>query len=114
MKTVAGHAASAGIAIGPLFVYRAPTLHVDRRAVDDVTAELTRYDGVRERVAEELRALAADLAAGDEDEEAAIFEIQLEFLEDPTFGEEIRSRIEREGVGGESATRLVTDELVAE
>ncbi|MCG8479231.1 MAG: phosphoenolpyruvate--protein phosphotransferase [Spirochaetales bacterium] len=114
MKTVAGHAASAGIAIGPLFVYRAPTLGVERRAVDDVEAELARYDDVRERVARELRALAAALVERGRDEEAAIFEIQLEFLEDPTFGEEIRSRIESEELLGESATRLVTDELVAE
>ncbi len=114
MKTVAGHAASAGIAIGPLFVYRAPTIPTDRRAVDDVTAELARYDDVRERVAQELQALAATLTERDKDDEAAIFEIQMEFLEDPTFGEEIRSRIADESICGESATRFVTDELVAE
>ena len=114
MRTVAGHAASAGVAIGPLYVYRSSTVNVQRRVVDDVAAELTRYDDVRNRVARELQGLAATLAEEGKDDEAAIFEIQLEFLEDPTFGEEIRSRIERDGVSGESAARLVTDTLTAE
>lgn len=114
MRTLAGIAAGTGIAIGPLFVYRPTELTVERHHIADAAAEQARYDGARRVVAEALQAIADQLAASGKDEEASIFEIQGEFLEDPTFGDEIRERIGVEQINAESAVETVTRELVEE
>ena len=114
MKTLSGLPASTGIAIGPLVVYRPQPLTVERRTVRDAPAEQRRYNEAREHVAEALRAMAQRMEAQGQEEEAAIFEIQLEFLEDPTFGDAIHDRIGAESVNAESAVAVVGAELVEE
>jgi len=114
VKTCSGLAASTGIAIGPLFVYRPADVRVERRTVRDAVAEQVRYDAARSAVAETLRQMAERLEAAGKEEEAGIFEIQLEFLEDPTFGDAVHTRIGEESTNAEAAVRTVTDELVAE
>ena len=54
MKTVAGLSASPGFAVGPLFVYRPPTVRVEHYAVDDLESELARYEATRAGVARDL------------------------------------------------------------
>lgn len=114
MTTVSGLAASTGIAIGPLFVYRPASLTVPHRDIDDLDEERARYDRSRTAVAAVLRGLAESLEQAGKDEEAGIFEIQLEFLEDPTFGEAIAERIGDDRVNAEYAVDAVTRELVEE
>lgn len=114
MKTLSGLAASTGIAIGPLFIYRPVGLTVKRRRVGDPEAENQRYLAARTRVAEALRLMAERLENDGQEEEAAIFEIQIEFLEDPTYGEAISDRILGEAINAEGATAAVGAELIEE
>lgn len=85
MRRVSGIVASHGIAIGPLLVYRPPVLEFRRVTVteSEVHTERERYSQTVGRVRADLESIIE--TAGSDSEKAEIFEIQLEFLEDPTF-----------------------------
>lgn len=114
MTKRSGLAASTGIAIGPLFIYEPPRIQVEHRKVADAAAEQERYDTARQAVEEALSATIAGLEQQGNESEAGIFEIQLEFLDDPTFGLAIRERIGEESINAETVVQAVTAELVEE
>lgn len=114
MKKHSGIAASTGIAIGPVLVYETPDLSSEEYPVSDIREELARYDSARETVRGQLESFARATEQDGRDEDAAIFEIQSEFLDDPTFGGAIRDTIVDRGINAEAATERVTRELVAE
>jgi phosphoenolpyruvate-protein phosphotransferase (PTS system enzyme I) len=114
VKTHSGIAASTGIAIGRVLVYETPDLHIEEHNVPDIRQELVRFDRARDSVRAQLEAFARATEEDGRDEDAAIFEIQSEFLDDPTFGGAIRDTIVDSGINSEAATARVMRELVAE
>lgn len=112
MRRINGIVASHGIAIAPLFVYRPPKLEYQRVSVSDVVAERARYTDTVDRVRSDLEAIVE--RSGAESENAEIFEIQIEFLEDPTFGEAIGELIVAESINAEWAVERILKELVEE
>ncbi len=114
MKTYKGIAASRGIAVGTIAVSRAEHIQVPRRIVSDVAAEIARYEQCRTTVEDALEVLAVDIADKAGDQHGEIFEIQREFVRDPSYGDEIASRIEQQHVNAEHAVSVVSTELVTE
>jgi phosphotransferase system enzyme I (PtsI) len=112
MKRIGGIVASHGIAIAPLFVYRPPTLNYQRGVVSNAEEECARYAEAIGRVRSDLEAIID--RAGAESENAEIFGIQIEFLEDPTFGEAIGELIAAESINAEWAVERILKELVEE
>lgn len=112
MRRIGGIVAGPGIAIGPVVVYRPPHIEYERVTVTDAATESARYTETVEQVRADLRTIIE--RSGLESENAEIFEIQLEFLEDPTFGEAIGELIQNESINAEWAVERVLEELVEE
>jgi phosphotransferase system enzyme I (PtsI) len=110
---ISGIPAGNGVTIGPVFRYHPAEPEVKRWNVADSQKELTRLEGHVTAVTVRLRELSRTLAKTST-EEAEIFDVQIEFLDDPTFGGEIRNRIENANINAEAAVKDVVDELVAE
>ena len=114
MTTREGIAASDGIAIGTAFVYRPEVPETEARTVEDPEAERKRFTEAAEKVAAHLEELRNHVSSTIDDEQAEIFEMQREFLDDPSFVGEIRELITSESIDAVSATKRVTADLVAE
>ena len=114
MTTRDGIAASDGIAIGTAFVYRPEVPETEARTVEDPEAERKRFTEVAEKVASHLEELRNHVSSTIDDEQAEIFEMQREFLDDPSFVGEIKELITSESIDAVSATKRVTADLVAE
>lgn len=103
MQTIQGLAASAGMAIGPLWVYRPVVLDVAARVVADGGVEwgrvLTAVAAAKSQLAALYDRALAEVGAA----EAAIFEAHQLFLEDPALLEMIQAAVEGEGINGELA-----------
>ncbi len=114
MTTRDGIAASDGIAIGTAFVYRPEVPETEARTVEDPEAEQKRFTEAAEKVASHLEELRNHVSSTIDDEQAEIFEMQREFLDDPSFVGEIKELITSESIDAVSATKRVTQDLVAE
>lgn len=114
MQKLRGIVASNGIAIGPVFRYQPLSLRVERHSVTDLDAETERFGRTRDAVAAALDELVARMEETDRAEDAEIFAIQREFLEDPAFGEAIPERIRAEALNAEAAVEGIARELAQE
>ena len=112
MRTHGGLAVSTGIAIGPLHRFQRVEYEVVERRVSDRYVEIQRWQNVASRVANQLEEFARKIEVKGGD--AEIFEIQCEFLGDPTFGGAICEWIDRHSVNVEAAIMHVTEELQRE
>jgi len=112
MRVLKGLPASAGIAIGPAFAYRPEEPVVERRRVQDVEAELARFQAAVEQAQGQLREIHARTKGEMGEETARIFEAHLLFLEDPALLDSVRSRI-RNGSNAEAAVADRVGEVVA-
>jgi phosphotransferase system enzyme I (PtsI) len=109
-----GIAASDGIAIGPAFVYRPEIPESEARDVDDPDAERKGFEEAADAVASDLDDLRAHVSSNIAAEQAEIFEMQREFLDDPSFVGEIKDLISSESIDAVTATKRVTADLVEE
>jgi phosphotransferase system enzyme I (PtsI) len=109
-----GIAASDGIAIGPAFVYRPEIPESEEHTVDDPDGERREFDAAAAAVAADLDELRAHVSSNIDAEQAEIFEMQREFLDDPSFVGEIRELISSDALDAVSATKRVTADLVEE
>ncbi len=114
MTTREGIAASDGIAIGPAFVYRLEIPETEARTVEDAETEQQHFTEAAEKVAAHLDDLRDHVSSTIDAEQAEIFEMQREFLDDPSFVGDIRELITSESIDAVTATKRVTEDLVAE
>mgnify|MGYP006277221227 CR=1 FL=1 len=114
MTTREGIAASDGIAIGPAFVYRPQIPETETRTVEDPETEQKHFTEAAEKVAAHLDDLRDHVSSTINAEQAEIFEMQREFLDDPSFVGDIRELITSESIDAVTATKRVTEDLVAE
>lgn len=103
MRKLQGITASAGIAIGPTYIYRPETLTVERWTVDDPVAEWARFAGAVEQAKAEIGAIRTQAAAEVGEAEAEIFTAHQLFLEDPALLGRVQGQIEGEGSNAEAA-----------
>jgi phosphoenolpyruvate-protein phosphotransferase (PTS system enzyme I) len=95
---VEGAAASPGIAIGQVYLFSAPRLHVESREIlaTEAPEEMTRFERACERSVRELRKVATFAREKLGEASAEIFEAQIMVLEDSSMHASVRNLITRD------------------
>ena len=108
-----GVGAAAGVAFGPALVIRGSVdeLPGDPVAVEDVSAEVARFQQAVVATREQLAALREEVCARVSGNEAAIFDSHLMVLSDPQFAERTVEVIRARRCNAESAVRIMADKL---
>jgi phosphotransferase system enzyme I (PtsI) len=103
MLTVKGKCVFAGIAIGPLALFHRNTISTASRPVEDVEAEISRFQQARLESIEQLRALYDKALQRVGEDEAAVFETHQMMLDDDDYIESIEEIIRDEQINAEAA-----------
>ncbi|MEH2277297.1 MAG: phosphoenolpyruvate--protein phosphotransferase [Nostoc sp.] len=106
-----GIAASAGIAIAPIVHYQPTHISIKQYHVDDPEPEWQRVQAAIHTARQEIQAVFSQASIQIGDAEAAIFDAQLLFLEDPVLLEAAKERILEHHLNAEAAWQAVVDEV---
>ncbi len=108
---LAGVGASEGAVVGPAFVHVSGELEPERESIpeDEVEAELERFQGAVETVAEKLSETRDRLMESGSEEEAAIFDAHVELARDPELSSGVEERV-RDLTSPEAAVLAVGEE----
>ncbi|MEH2452054.1 phosphoenolpyruvate--protein phosphotransferase [Nostoc sp.] len=106
-----GIAASAGIAIAPIVHYQPTHISIREYHVDDPEAQWQRVQAAIHTARQEIQAVFSQASIQIGDGEAAIFDAQLLFLEDPVLLEAAKERILEHHLNAEAAWQAVVDEV---
>ncbi|QFS44129.1 PTS-Fru-EIIA, PTS system, fructose-specific IIA component [Nostoc sphaeroides CCNUC1] len=106
-----GIAASAGIAIAPVVHYQPTHISITEYHVDDPDSEWQRLQAAIHTARQEIQAVFSQASLQIGDAEAAIFDAQLLFLEDPVLLEVAHQRILEHHINAEAAWQAVVDEV---
>lgn len=106
-----GIAASAGVAIAPIVHYQPTHISIREYHVDDPEAEWQRVQAAIHTARQEIQAVFSQASIQIGDAEAAIFDAQLLFLEDPVLLEAAKERILEHHLNAEAAWQAVVDEV---
>ncbi|MEH2318898.1 phosphoenolpyruvate--protein phosphotransferase [Nostoc sp.] len=107
-----GIAASGGIAIAPIVHYQPAHISITQYHVDDIEGEWQRVQAAIHIARQEIQAVFSQASLQIGDAEAAIFDAQLLFLEDPVLLEAAKERILEHHLNAEAAWQAVVDEVV--
>ncbi|MEH2009490.1 phosphoenolpyruvate--protein phosphotransferase [Nostoc sp.] len=107
-----GIAASPGIAIAPVVHYQPTHVAITQYHVNDVEGEWQRVQAAIHTARQEIQAVFSQASLQIGDAEAAIFDAQLLFLEDPVLLEAVKERILQHHLNAEAAWQAVVDEVV--
>ncbi|MBW3564130.1 MAG: phosphoenolpyruvate--protein phosphotransferase [Acidobacteria bacterium] len=115
LRTYKGTGVSPGIAIGRALILEKRGGSIYRVPIrpDDVAKELRRFDQAIAHTKAEIEDLREKVTRSMGDEYASIFDAHAMIIEDPSFVDEIRQRIESELISAEWAVTTVKDELLA-
>ena len=108
---LSGIAASSGIAIAPIIHYQPTHISIKEYHVDDPEAEWQRVQAAIHTARQEIQAVFSQASIQIGDAEAAIFDAQLLFLEDPVLLEAAKERILEHHLNAEAAWQAVVDEV---
>ncbi len=103
MITITGKSSSKGIAIGRLVKYVKPEATIKREKVDDVEAEVARYEAAKETAKEQLQALYEKALKEVGESGAAIFEVHQMMVDDDDYNDSIYAMIRTDEVNSEFA-----------
>ncbi|MEH2264687.1 phosphoenolpyruvate--protein phosphotransferase [Nostoc sp.] len=106
-----GIAASGGIAIAPVVHYQRTHITITEYHVDDPESEWQRVQTAIHTAKQEIQAVFSQASLQIGDTEAAIFDAQLLFLEDPVLLEAAYGRISDHHINAEAAWQAVVDEV---
>ncbi len=109
---LSGIAASPGIAIAPVIHYQRTHIVVTEYHVDNIEVEWQRLQVAIHTARQEIQAVFSQASLQIGDAEAAIFDAQLLFLEDPVLLEAAKERIFEHHINAEAAWQAVVDEVV--
>ena len=98
-----------GIAIGKIFYYQKGKQQVKREKVQDVAAEIARYESANEKASEQLQALYEKAVKEVGEANAAVFEVHMMMLEDDDYVSSITNMIETQNVNAEFAVAATGD-----
>jgi len=111
VKHLRGIGASPGIAIGPAFIFQKVEIRVERRDASNAAREWARIEeGLKAAVAQ-LEALARRVHGEIGSEQAAIFEAQLQMLDDPDLLDAVRHLITDRHISAEYALQMAGEEF---
>ncbi|MEH1829324.1 MAG: phosphoenolpyruvate--protein phosphotransferase [Nostoc sp.] len=110
---LSGIAASPGVAIAPVVHYQPTHIIVTQHHVEDVEAEWQRLQTAIHTAQQEIQAVFSQASLQIGDAEAAIFDAQLLFLEDPVLLEAAKERILANNINAEAVWQAVVDEVIA-
>ncbi|MHC5763542.1 phosphoenolpyruvate--protein phosphotransferase [Nostoc sp.] len=108
---LSGIAASPGVAIAPVIHYQPTHISITEYHVEDVETELQRLQAAIHTAQQEIQAVFSQASLQIGDAEAAIFDAQLLFLEDPVLLEAAKERILENYINAEAAWQAVVDEV---
>ncbi|WP_375478957.1 phosphoenolpyruvate--protein phosphotransferase [uncultured Nostoc sp.] len=108
---LSGIAASAGVAIAPVVRYQPTHISITEYHVNDPEAEWQRVQTAIHTARQEIQAVFSQASLQIGDVEAAIFDAQLLFLEDPVLLSAAHQRILDNHINAEAAWRAVVDEV---
>jgi len=111
---VQGIGASPGLAVGRAALWRERPPEAGARPGAGAETELARLAAAVGASQEQLRNLAANLAAAAGESEARIFRVHMLLLDDPLLVGAVKAAIEREGLSAEQAVARVSAQLVAQ
>jgi phosphocarrier protein FPr len=110
---VPGIPASPGIAVGPVVHYHARMPEVDTRQVQDPQGEIEKFQTALSRAKRELEQLKSQAAQKIGTKEAAIFDAQKMFLDDPALRDATQEKILTQRRNAASAWREAIDAMTA-
>ena len=99
------------IAIGKIHYYSKEKQVVQRNRVDDIEAELQRYEAAKEKVLGQLHELYEKARKEAGEDSAAVFDVYAMILEGDQFDASIRSAIESQNLNAEYAVAVAGDDL---
>ncbi|MGM9955571.1 MAG: phosphoenolpyruvate--protein phosphotransferase [Peribacillus sp.] len=109
---ISGIAASSGIAIAKAYRLIEPKLSVEKRSIEDVEAEVTRFKEAIQKSTSELEIIRnkaeQDLGA----DKAAIFDAHLLVLSDPELLNPVQDKIKSENINAESSLHEVASMFI--
>ncbi len=109
---LSGIAASPGVAIAPVIHYQPTHIIVTQYHIEDVESEWQRLQTAIHTAQQEIQAVFSQASLQIGDAEAAIFDAQLLFLEDPVLLEAAKERILANHINAEAIWQAVVDEVV--
>lgn len=108
---LSGIAASPGVAIAPVVHYQSTHITITEYHVDDPNVEWQRLQTAINTARQEIQAVFSQASLQIGDAEAAIFDAQLLFLEDPVLLSAAHQRILDNHINAEAAWQAVVDEI---
>lgn len=109
MERYTGKSILKGTAIGKILFYSKEEQVVQRKSVDDVQAELDRFEKAKNEAVVQLNALYEKALKEVGEVNAAIFEVHAMMVEDGDFNDSIRNVIESQNVNAEYAVAVTGD-----
>ena len=109
MNTYTGKSIFKGIAIGRILFYQKGEQAVTRVKIQDVQAEIQRYEDATQKAIEQLNALYEKAVKEVGEMNAAVFEVHAMMLEDDDYMDSIRNMIETQQVNAEFAVATTGD-----
>ncbi len=108
-----GKGVAAAIAVGQIRVLKRQNAPVVRRRIDNIEAELCRWERAKETAKDELLAVREKALREVGESGAQIFEIHRMMLDDEDFGKSVESMIRDQSVNAEWATAMTADNFAA-
>ena len=109
MEKYTGKKVFNGVAIGPILFYSKEQDQVVRRHVEDVQAELARYEAAKETAIEQLQELYEKAVQEVGEVNAQIFEVHSMLLEDDDYNDSISNMITTQEINAEYAVAMTGD-----
>ena len=113
MITCQGKSVFSGVAIGKIFVYKKADNTIEKYQIEDAAAEFERFKAAQAKAITQLQALYEKTCKDIGEEEAMIFEMHQQLLEDLDYVESIQGIIEEEGLNAEYAVFVTAEQFAA-
>ena len=107
MITCQGKSVFSGVAIGKIFVYKKADNTIEKYQIEDAAAEFERFKAAQAKAITQLQALYEKTCKDIGEEEAMIFEMHQQLLEDLDYVEGIQGIIEGEHLNAEYAVSTI-------
>lgn len=111
-QKIVGVKASAGIAIGKVFLLANPKLAITTMSIEDPQAEVQRFQDALAKAKADLEGIASHVEKEMGADKADIFKAHLLVLEDPELVDTIQGKIESDRVNAESALDEVSQGFI--
>ena len=111
MLTLHGKSVFNGITIGPLALFHRNTISTAVRPIDDVEAEVARFQKAREEAQSQLADLYQKAIEKVGEEQAAVFEVHQMMLEDDDYIDSIETMIRDEKLNAEAAVERTAQQF---